>query len=187
VTDIRKDVAEVLALLSPGAMRLDCSGGGTGARLTGADVAHALGTINDPLGREVLILRGNPDAALHSERQLVDLLYQHVIAEAEARVVDALRARMRGRVEPRQTFPMPRLEGARCPRYHRLVRCCRDELAARERSSGRSLAGKMGIDEKAWRQSWAAPFEWLVQQATEHESEAKRQLAYALSSREVAA
>lgn len=183
MTEIRKDVAEVLALLSPGAMRLDCSASGTGGGLSGADVAHALATINDPLGREVLILRGNPDAAVLSERSLLDLLYQHVIVEAESRIVSALRARMRGRPEPYLTFPMPRLSGARCPRYWRLAHCCRDDLIAHERTSGRALADKMHISEKAWRMYWALPFDWLMKECTERESDAKRQLAFALSNR----
>lgn len=183
MSEIRKDVAEVLALLSPGAVRLDCAGSGTGGRLTGADVAHALATINDPLGREVLLLRGNPDAALLSERSLLDLLYQHVIVEAEARVVAALRSRMRGRQEPYLTFPMPRLIGARCPKYYRLAQCCRDDLIAHERRSGRALAEQMRISEKAWRMYWALPFDWLMKEAAERESDAKRQLAYALSNR----
>lgn len=184
MSEIRKDVAEVLALLSPGAMRLDCSASGTGGGLSGADVAHALATINDPLGREVLILRGNPDAALLSERSLLDLLYQHVIVEAEARLHSALADRLRGRPERQATFVAPSLDGrATDGRYWKLAKCCRDELIASRRQSGRSLARKMGMDHKTWRQGWSHAFDWLVLEAEQKENEAKRQLAFALSNK----
>lgn len=185
MTEIRKDVAECLALLSPGALRWDVGGGGGG--IDGRDVAQALATVKTRIGAHVLVLRGNPDFAKISRENRHYEVYIHALREAEDRLIDALKARIRGRPEPRKPFPAPEFDytTGRCEQYWRIAQVCLTELAdtAGARWTARGRARLMKVDESTWRRSWADVYGWLWDECINAEAEAKRQLAHALSNK----